>query len=567
MYSNKVTSIIKTSALLLILLLQSCGGGSDSPNTTTDPIITDGTSNSSVADANFTSAHFSGSENCALCHNGIQSSTGEDVSIETAWSSSMMANSTRDPFWLAKVSSELERNPQLKEVIDDKCTRCHAPIANVEAKFSGAAVELFGEGFVNPNNEFFNHSSDGVSCTVCHQIEDDGNLGTQQGFSGHFNIIDLGVSGERTAYGQYQNPSINPMLMNTGFRPTYSEHISTSEVCATCHNLKTPFVDSDGVIASTDIESEFPEQMIYSEWEQSVYATVAEQQSCQDCHMPSVDGVRISNRPINLAARNDFSKHTLIGANSTMLEILDSNREELGVTANGFDEAIAQTRLMLESSADIEVLNQQIFNQELVVQLRITNNTGHKLPGGYPSRRVFIHFTVNDSAGVDLFESGKMNADGSIVGADGDQDLLSYEPHYEEITSQDQVQIYGTVMVNTDDEVTYTLLRAASYVKDNRLTPAGFAKLTVPADVRVAGLAFEDDDFNLGFDVITYRIPIGDASNVSFKAELKYQTLAYGFIKDLFLDNNNAEVAKFETMYNNAAIRAEMISVVEGTVN
>ena len=47
-----------------------------------------------------------------MCHNGLNDQDGLDVSIETDWSSTMMANSTRDPFWRAKVRSELNRNPQ-----------------------------------------------------------------------------------------------------------------------------------------------------------------------------------------------------------------------------------------------------------------------------------------------------------------------------------------------------------------------------------------------------------------------------------------------------------------------
>ena len=63
-------------------------------------------------------------------------------------------------------------------------------------------------------------------------------------------------------------------------------------------------------------------------------------------------------------------------------------------------------------------------------------------------------------------------------------------------------------MVDTDNRVNYTLLRAAAYVKDNRLTPVGFDKNLVPDDVRVSGAAFSDANFNGGSDVITYRIDV-----------------------------------------------------------
>lgn len=58
----------------------------------------------------------------------------------------MRANSTRDPFWKAKVRSEIARNPHLQSVINDKCSKCHAPMANYEAKQDGtlATQTLFG---------------------------------------------------------------------------------------------------------------------------------------------------------------------------------------------------------------------------------------------------------------------------------------------------------------------------------------------------------------------------------------------------------------------------------------
>ena len=112
---------------LLVFLLTACGGDSTTPSTS---ILT--------SDANFLSTHFSGSGNCTSCHNGLTDGAGNDVSIESDWSTSMMANATRDPFWRAKVASEMLRNPQFEALLGDKCSRCHAPMASVEAKFNGS---------------------------------------------------------------------------------------------------------------------------------------------------------------------------------------------------------------------------------------------------------------------------------------------------------------------------------------------------------------------------------------------------------------------------------------------
>ena len=99
---------------------------------------------------------------------------------------------------------------------------------------------------------------------------------------------------------------------------------------------------------------------------------------------------------------------------------------------------------------------------------------GHKFPGGYPSRRAWLHITVRDAAGNIVFESGAVSPDGMISGNDNDEDAARYEPHYTILSAPDQVQIYESIMLNSDGEVTTILLRAASYAKDNRLLPQGF---------------------------------------------------------------------------------------------
>ena len=50
--------------------------------------------------------HFQTAENCLACHNGLTAPSGEDVSIGSAWRGSIMANSSRDPYWQASVRRE-----------------------------------------------------------------------------------------------------------------------------------------------------------------------------------------------------------------------------------------------------------------------------------------------------------------------------------------------------------------------------------------------------------------------------------------------------------------------------
>lgn len=510
----------------------------------------------------FTTRHFAGAGKCAACHDGLEDASGQDVSIASDWSSTMMANSTRDPFWRAKVASEIRRTPALTELINDECTRCHAPMANFEARAAGSTVALFGDGFLSEQNGLHEAALDGVSCTLCHQIRDNETLGTLEGFSGKYTIGTYNNPTQRAIFGPYSSPRTGPMQNNVSYTPTHGPHIERSELCATCHNLKTPFVNAQGVVASTSPESEFPEQMIYSEWKNSSFAG-ANGKSCSSCHLPQTDGVRIATRPMNLPSRDAFGRHLLVGGNTTMLDLLDSNRQELGVTAEHFPTTIARTREMLASAAQLS-LHSQNNSGAIEVAVRIENHSGHKLPGGYPSRRVWLHFVARDQAGAVLFESGKPQEDGSIAGVDADSVAAAYEPHHDLITSPDQVQVYEGIMGDTDGQVTYTLLRGASYLKDNRLLPAGFPKETAPNDVAVVGNAAQDASFLAGGDEVTYRFSA--TPPLSIEVTLRYQAIAHGFVRDLFLDEESPEVARFKAMYESARIRSEAIATASAAI-
>ena len=75
-----------------------------------------------------------------------------------------------------------------------------------------------------------------------------------------------------------------------------------------------------------------------------------------------------------------------------------------------------------------------------------------------------------DADGLLIFESGGWLPDGSIAGNDNDADPSQVEPHYKAIVSPGQVQIYEAILRDSEGAVTTSLLRAAGYLKDNRLT-------------------------------------------------------------------------------------------------
>lgn len=484
---------------------------------------------------------FSTSGACTICHMNMTDDTGADVSIDAYWRSTMMANAARDPYWQASVRREVQALPGLSEVIQDKCSTCHMPMAQYSATVAGGAGILFGEGgFLAPDNDLHALALDGVSCTVCHQIRADG-LGTEASFSGGFYIDTTLRRPERILFGPFKSSDQNARMMQgaSGYIPEQGLHLSGSELCATCHTLYTPYVDANGEIAG-----EFPEQVPYFEWYYSDYRSI---ENCQGCHMPEAEGgVRIATTSEVL--RSPFAQHSFVGGNTYMLKILDQFGDELGVTASSenFQTTIERTLDQLQDdTAVLTVEEARLSGSRILLDLAIDSLVGHKFPTGFPSRRAWIHVRVQDSSGQVVFESGGVNPDGSIVGNDNDADPTRYEQHYQAIVQPDQVQIYEAILRNSEGDLTTTLLRAAAYVKDNRLIPIGFDKGAPYEDIAVRGGAFEDIDFDDGSDSIQYVIELGSAPGpYQVRVEFLYQSIGFRWIENLD-DQQGVEIERF----------------------
>ena len=204
---------------------------------------------------------------------------------------------------------------------------------------------------------------------------------------------------------------------------------------------------------------------------------------------------------------------------------------------------------------------------DLDFTIRLTNLSGHKFPSGYPSRRAWLHVTITDASNVIVFESGAIDAMGKINGLESDDNPAGFETHYNTITSADQVQSYETIMQNLAGDLTYTLLEAATYRKDNRLLPAGMDKSSVPATIQPRGEAMADADFVGGSDLVHYQISGLTAGTYTVAARLNYQTMSYGFGQDLFNDVDVSQVALFKNLDDNARLRFETISSDAGSVD
>lgn len=458
---------------------------------------------------------------CAQCHlagdSPVMHDAGEDVSPVHLWRSSMMAFAAKDPYYLAVLGEARADRPEAAELIDTACLRCHAPAGSVEA--AGAGADLGFDSIVSGTEAAAHLGRDGVTCSLCHQIQPD-NLGQTESLSGGFQI-----GFDREMFGPHKGPDTQPMEFFVEYTPVYSEHIGSSELCGTCHTVVVPFLDAGGAPTGDG----FLEQTTYLEWKNSEYSSTA---PCAQCHLPTsgADGLPLSSPiakyPEDLPARSPFGRHTFEGGNAYMLGVLADNVAWTGseVTAGELLDAAARGEAHLATAAQLSIPEAALAGSDLRVVVEVRNMTGHKLPTGYPSRRMWLHVVAEGASGEVLFESGKPREDGAIE-SDGlrvDLDGVVI-PHRDEV-GPGEVQVFEAVAVDAAGEPTHKPLAQVKLGKDNRILPKGWsdggpsAVWTAPAGVS------GDGSFAAGQDRVTYRIPNG-ASVTRVTAKLLYQTL------------------------------------------
>lgn len=287
--------------------------------------------------------------------------------------------------------------------------------------------------------------------------------------------------------------------------------------------------------------------------------------------MPQAEGqVVIATQPSGLSPLEPFKQHFFVGGNSIILDILRNNIDELSVTAStdNFEATLERLMILLQNeTASIAINEAELDSNLLTINLDVSQTVGHKFPTGFPSRRAWIYLTVTDASGKVVFESGKPNEDGSITGCNADENASSYEPHYDIITQSEQVQIYESIMQDFEGKVTYTLLKGASYAKDNRLLPLGFDIENAVDNIAIYGEATTDMNFIAGSDNVTFQIDTqGYSGPFNINVELLYQTLSYQFIQDMFNDSDDL-IIKFTNLYQDIDKTPTQIAIANQTVS
>lgn len=491
---------------------------------------------------------------------------------------------------------------------------------------------------------------DGISCTTCHHVvlgeeaEKNRRLpanrcvdqkqkifnppSTHDGFALNFTGNFL-VGPDAEVYGPFANPKTKLMENSLAIKPVYNtKALMTSEMCGTCHTIHLPVLDDpSGQEESgkgTDPLRQYRkiyEQTTYAEWVFSAYRTGKSDgqelpfgagdraKSCQGCHLPDHDGKGVayssriatteqfSNYPetdyrlpaadIDLAPREPFGRHTLVGLNVFLLKMAQQFPDVLGIRINdpsGLPGAVAplitSEQAMLDQAknetASIKVT--PVWDQTkktLTAEVEIENKTGHKFPSGVSFRRAFIELEVLDQKGNTLWASGRTNDAGVIV---DDQNRpvagehwwqtdcsaripaneQKWQPHYTSITQQNQAQIYQELSADKQGYLTTSFLSIDEKVKDNRLLPHGFlaqaARLeiaralgdTTPLNsvmdenvgsdkaVGAKGVGGDEDYTRGGRDSLTYVVSNLAARPMMIRATLYYQSIAPYFLQDRF---------------------------------
>jgi hypothetical protein len=360
---------------------------------------------------------------------------------------------------------------------------------------------------------------------------------------------------ERNANGMYvcddldnrRGPYFNPQANHsTPFSPYHSE----SKLCGTCHDVSNPafsavrnasneiigYVPNDFNTPAPDFNQYemFPVERTYSEWTMSEYNTPggvtgtyfggnkAFVSTCQDCHMRDVTGKGCNK---NYApVRNDLPLHDMTGGNTFVPDLINltyPGEADLPALAAGK----LRARDMLQHAASLEVTVDQM---DAEVTVKITNETGHKLPSGYPEgRRIWINLKAFNSLTAETFESGYYDLSTGVLDKT-DTKIYQVKPGFSPGIASALGLIPGP---------SFHFVLSDTIYSDNRIPPRGFTNANFTAiQSPPVGYSYEDGQY---WDETMYQVPfVPDSVDVT----LFYQTTSKEYIEFLRDENytNNA---------------------------
>lgn len=287
--------------------------------------------------------------------------------------------------------------------------------------------------------------------------------------------------------------------------------------------------------------------------------------SCQDCHMPDRAGKACNKtqavlRPADSVEhpQSGAPEHDLTGGNVWVPTILASaiagspnydatNAALLGagpatltldlgaglginpvLLLAGADRSLAN----LGNAASIEGLAYDPATGDL--RFRVRNDTGHKLPSGYPEgRRIWVEVEVLDGGTPLLHLNPYSDAAGTLIGLERSPN----SPPESGVQEHEGDLVYEAQMRSSllGGEETFHFVLADGREKDNRIPPRGFrvaeaaARIVLPVDDGVdAPAMYTAAEYANGHDEIHLAVPPG-ADEIAVR--LLYQTTSREYVE------------------------------------
>lgn len=493
---------------------------------------------------------------CIACHGNYDTAAEPHFT----WQGSMMGQAMRDPLYRATVVIA----EQMVPAVGDLCIRCHSPGGWQGGRSLDTSMDMLNDV-----------DYEGVQCDFCHRMVSPHYVDGISPESDYEILEDLDVIPVDPANGQFiYDPAPVRRGPYSDTDPSHqwlqSDFMLSSDMCATCHDVSNPaFVAGSGpgvydVDAldtphpDGDKRNMMPVERTFSEWSASEYATTGVYQpqfagdkpdgmvsTCQDCHMRDVTGVG-SNVP-GSPTRTDLGLHDLTGGNTFVPDILPDFYPDLDVAAlqAGKQRAIA----MLSLAATMEVTVAPAEGSP-AVNVRITNETGHKLPSGYPEgRRAWLNIKAYDSNDVMVYESGAYNDATGELSHDEDAKIYHIEPGI----SSRLAPIIGLPAAPSF----HFALNDTVYL-DNRIPPRGFTNAAFE-QIQSPPVAYPYADGQY-WDDTQYILP-NNARRV--EVTYYYQTTSKGYIE--FLRDENTTNTLGQELYDSwvAAGRSTPVVMAE----
>ncbi|UCF78364.1 MAG: hypothetical protein JSW03_09735 [Candidatus Eiseniibacteriota bacterium] len=469
---------------------------------------------------------------CITCHGNY------DVVAEPwhSWRGSPMGQAARDPLFLACLVTAEQAAPS----VGDQCLRCHTPGGWQE----GRAVDTFGN-MINAKDR------QGVQCDFCHRaVDPDYKLGISP-------LEDVAVLDSLDAIpmdyanGQFVTDP-NPFRRGPFFDAESSHGFlespfhRKSEMCGTCHDVSNPvyvrgatpdeYVPNafDSPHPDGDQANMFPLERTFSEWSMSEYASTgvfAPQfagnkpdgivSTCQDCHMSDVNarGASVPGTP----TRPDLPLHDFTGGNYFIADILPSFYPG-EVDSLRLLDAKLRAIAMLQKAASISLIAGD-EPPHLKLTVVVVNETGHKLPTGYPEgRRMWLNVKVYDDESNLVYESGAYDEETALLGDDPDIKVYQIKPGISRRISP---------VVSIPFGPSFNFVMNDTLFSDNRIPPRGFTNANFEAiQSQPIAYSYADGQFS---DTTTYLVP---PTAVFAEVKLYYQTTTREYIE--WLRDHNA---------------------------